>query len=230
MPSCRTGYICMQQQCVSACNPVCAAGETCTARGECERPPAYASAVTPSGAAAGAPPEPGDPGWATGGGVFGVIAAAGTVGLAVASEVTKDEQIPSLPLGIGATALIAIAGPITAVGGASARDRGGVRGSPGLRVAGWLGYALTLLDASALIGLGVAEITPPDGLITSVGLLGASSLTCLAADAFMSASEANESARPSALPASSPSVSPLFSLRRARDESLVPSIGVAGAF
>jgi hypothetical protein len=34
-PSCRSGYTCVQGQCVSACNPVCGADEQCTASGEC---------------------------------------------------------------------------------------------------------------------------------------------------------------------------------------------------
>jgi hypothetical protein len=35
LPSCRTGYLCVGGQCVSACNPICGAGEMCTERGEC---------------------------------------------------------------------------------------------------------------------------------------------------------------------------------------------------
>jgi hypothetical protein len=62
------------------------------------------------------PTRPADPGWASGAGVFGIVAGLGTMGLAVGSEVTKDEQIPSLPLGISATALAAISGPVIAVG------------------------------------------------------------------------------------------------------------------
>lgn len=52
-PSCRTGYVCVDGECVSACNPPCAAEETCTAEGECvveERPPA---APAPAAAAEG---------------------------------------------------------------------------------------------------------------------------------------------------------------------------------
>ncbi|HEX6240504.1 MAG TPA: hypothetical protein VFZ61_06405, partial [Polyangiales bacterium] len=35
LPSCRSGYLCVSGQCVSACNPICPAGEMCTERGEC---------------------------------------------------------------------------------------------------------------------------------------------------------------------------------------------------
>jgi hypothetical protein len=34
-PACRSGFTCQSGQCVSLCNPPCAAGEQCTAQGEC---------------------------------------------------------------------------------------------------------------------------------------------------------------------------------------------------
>lgn len=35
VPACRTGYVCVQNQCVSACNPPCVDGETCVGQGQC---------------------------------------------------------------------------------------------------------------------------------------------------------------------------------------------------
>lgn len=35
VPQCRSGYVCYQGQCVSACNPPCAQGEQCTSDGQC---------------------------------------------------------------------------------------------------------------------------------------------------------------------------------------------------
>lgn len=35
VPGCRSGFVCLQGACISACNPPCAAGERCTATGEC---------------------------------------------------------------------------------------------------------------------------------------------------------------------------------------------------
>jgi len=35
-PTCRSGYYCRDGECVSRCNPPCAAGERCTDQGECE--------------------------------------------------------------------------------------------------------------------------------------------------------------------------------------------------
>lgn len=34
-PACRSGFTCQSGQCISLCNPPCAAGEQCTAQGEC---------------------------------------------------------------------------------------------------------------------------------------------------------------------------------------------------
>lgn len=34
-PACRSGYLCHEQQCISACNPACAPGQECSASGEC---------------------------------------------------------------------------------------------------------------------------------------------------------------------------------------------------
>ncbi len=34
-PTCRSSFMCVSGQCVSACNPICGAGERCTAQGEC---------------------------------------------------------------------------------------------------------------------------------------------------------------------------------------------------
>jgi hypothetical protein len=37
LPACRTGFVCIEDRCVTACNPPCAESERCTAQGECER-------------------------------------------------------------------------------------------------------------------------------------------------------------------------------------------------
>ena len=37
VPACRSGFVCNQGQCISMCNPPCAAGDLCTANGECVR-------------------------------------------------------------------------------------------------------------------------------------------------------------------------------------------------
>lgn len=35
VPACRTGFLCVTGQCISACNPPCDPGDVCTAAGEC---------------------------------------------------------------------------------------------------------------------------------------------------------------------------------------------------
>ena len=35
VPSCRDGYVCVEGQCVSACNPPCEPGQICTGSGQC---------------------------------------------------------------------------------------------------------------------------------------------------------------------------------------------------
>lgn len=234
LPACRAGYTCIEGKCVSACNPPCGADETCTAAGQCEsKTPPAAAAAAPVPIAVNvmmpaAPTTPADPGWATGAGAFGVVAAAGALGLAVGSELTKDEQNPSLPLGIGATVLIAVAGPVTAVGAGSARNGGDVKGAQGLRIVGWIGYGIALVDASVLIGMGVNEVEPPDGVIASVGALGAISLLSFAGDAFFSAAEAKEKQK--AAPAPALQVAPTLAWARTRDGGALPVLGVRGAF
>jgi hypothetical protein len=55
-PDCRTGYVCQQGSCVSACNPPCAANERCTAAATCEPKPAPAAAPLPPPPPASAAP------------------------------------------------------------------------------------------------------------------------------------------------------------------------------
>jgi hypothetical protein len=164
--------------------------------------------------------------------VYGIVAAIGTIALTAASEATKADQIPALPLGAGATALIAVSGPVTAVGAGSARQGGNVKGAQATRIVGWVGYGLSLLDASILIGMGVNEVEPADGLILSVGLLGAASLACFATDAFVSASEAEAAAGASAPPPQGFdfSVSPALGFRRTSEGTYDPTIGLSGTF
>jgi hypothetical protein len=59
-PACREAYICIEGQCVSACNPPCDPGEKCTAEGACvatEPPPAQAAPPQAPPAQAAPPPE-----------------------------------------------------------------------------------------------------------------------------------------------------------------------------
>lgn len=55
MPACRSGYLCHEGACVSACNPACAEGETCTTSGECRAPVDYEATSSSSDAKPKAP-------------------------------------------------------------------------------------------------------------------------------------------------------------------------------
>jgi len=162
--------------------------------------------------------------------VYGIVSGLGVLGLAAASEATKEDQVPSLPLGVGATVLVAVSGPVTAVGAASARRGGGVVGAQGVRIAGWIGYGLTLLDATTLIFLGLAEVEPIDGIILSVGLLGASSLACFSTDAFISASQANAAIAAAPPPRLKLELTPAIGFMRTPRGALAPTLGMRGVF
>jgi hypothetical protein len=129
------------------------------------------------------------PGWSMGGAIVGFAAAAGAFGLSLASELTKEDQIPAIPLGVAATVLTASLAPVAFAGGSSAR-RGDARGVLALRIVGWIAYGLSMVNAVALIGLGAAEIEPPDGSIVSAGGLAAVSLLSFATDALVSRRQA----------------------------------------
>jgi hypothetical protein len=118
------------------------------------------------------------------------VASAISLGLAVGAEATKDKSVPSGPLGGTATLLYAISLPIVAAGGSSARENAAVTGYAGLRITGWIGYAVTLADAAVLLSQ-IGKNQPPDGQILSVGILGVSSLVCFIVDGYASASKAN---------------------------------------
>jgi uncharacterized membrane protein YgdD (TMEM256/DUF423 family) len=139
--------------------------------------------------AAAQPAAKSDPGWAAGAATYGIISGVAVLGLAIASEATKEDTIPSAPLGGVATALFAASVPVVATGGSSARGNPAVTGSLGLRIAGWISYGVALADAAYLLSQ-VGQKTLDDGLILSVGLLGTASMACFVVDARLSASQA----------------------------------------
>lgn len=53
VPDCRDGYVCYQGACISACNPPCPGGQTCTGTGQCidGQPPTPAPVMAPPVAA-----------------------------------------------------------------------------------------------------------------------------------------------------------------------------------
>jgi hypothetical protein len=64
VPACRSGFVCITGQCVSACNPPCSAGMSCTSTGECLAPPSappVAVNAAPAPAPYAQPPQPWGP-------------------------------------------------------------------------------------------------------------------------------------------------------------------------
>ena len=166
-------------------------------------------------------------GWGRGAGILGYVGAGAALLLAAGSEFTKAEQIPSLPLGVAATGLIAALGPVVFSGGASSRRALESDGIMGMRIAGWIAYGLSLTNAVGLVALGVAEIEPVDGLILITGAVGSAGLLMLALDAAASAAgveRAGVSTRAEDV-AFVPFVAPI-----ARDEGTGGVLGLAGAF
>ena len=191
-PPCRNGYVCVQGQCVSLCNPPCALGEACTATGQCMllAPPSAAPAYTTFPAGNAQRPTSADPGWARAGAVVGIVGGAVGVLLGTAAAMNTDDADVSIPLGIGATVAVGVAVPLVAAAASSARGNPQVRGASGARIAGWIGYGLTMLDAVALIGLGIADEQVYPAQVMSVTLLGGASTAAMIIDAYSSASEA----------------------------------------
>ncbi len=193
-PACRRGYECSKGQCVQGCNPPCGPNEQCSA-GECVTKPSQAprqdAPLPPPAAPPPRPPPPasdpsGHDGWATAAAWIGFGSAAAVLTFGLASEATKSQQDPSIPLGATATLIVAGVAPVVFVGGASARSGTGNDGIPGLRIAGWIAYGVTLTSAVVLIAEGLAQVEPPTGEIAATAALGAFSLVAFSVDALAS--------------------------------------------
>ncbi len=132
------------------------------------------------------------------GGVVGIVGGVLTVSLGAPTAMFADEgdSDTAIPLG-GVTLLVAgITTPITAAGAASARRHPEVRGAIGARIAGWIGYGVTMLDGMVLLGLGMADEEVTGAQVGSVVLLSTLSTTAMVVDAFVSASQARRLSGP----------------------------------
>ena len=205
--------------------------------------PRAAPVATPvASAGEGGPPSQG---WGAGGATTGFVGAAAALGLAVAAGVTTcpsssdpgyvggDCSIAT-SIGLGSAALVSmlVVGPIAAAGGASER-RAGVRGIPGLRIAGWVGYSLTAVGGVVLVALSPDTTIPAATIAT--GVLGATSLVLLAAEALVSHSQAERlRAEPrsadSRRPRSRLVLAPFVTRARLPDGSGAGLFGVMGSF
>jgi hypothetical protein len=134
-----------------------------------------------------------DPGWARAAGYLGIGTMVLVTGLTIGIVANNGDEDVAIPLGIGATVLGGAMIPIVAGGGSSARNNPLVQGYPGLRLASWIVYGLSLADALLAIGLGLSDIEVPTPVVGSIGLLGVLSTAGMTLDAFESASSADAS-------------------------------------
>jgi hypothetical protein len=226
-PACRSGFLCHEGRCISACNPPCSAGETCTSAGECvapapkAEPAAFLGEPTPTVAAT---PDPTDAGWARGAFYFGAGAAAIDVTL-TALVLATNPQDASAARDLGALSIVffGVTTPLIALGGGSARNHPSVTGHPNLRVASWIACGLTLADAAWLLLRSHKEVIG-DGWVASVGVLGTFSALGFTIDARTSASQAE---RLRGTPVSS---HPALGLATGTAGGLVPTWGWGGRF
>lgn len=224
-PACRSGYLCHEGRCISACNPPCAAGETCTSAGECVStvPPATTAFLgEPAPTLAAAAPTA-DAGWARGAFYFGAAALAVDVALTAAVLATNPEEADAArEWGTLSIVFFGVTTPLVALGGASARNHPDVTGHPPLRVAAWVAWGLTLADAAWLLLRSDRKVIH-DGYILSVGVLGTFSTLAFTLDARTSAAQAErlQTAKLS---------HPAISLAKGSAGGLVPTLGWAGSF
>jgi hypothetical protein len=224
-PACRSGYLCHEGRCISACNPPCSAGEACTSAGECVQAAAPATNVfvgePPPAIVATAPTA--DAGWARGAFYFGAAAVAGDVALTAAVLATNPEEADAArKWGTLSIVFFGVTTPLVALGGASARNHPDVTGHPPLRVAAWVAWGLTLADAAWLLLRSDRKVIH-DGYILSVGVFGTFSTLAFTLDARTSAAQA-ERLRTANLS------HPTLGLAKGSAGGLVPTLGWAGTF
>ena len=133
------------------------------------------------------PPSDPDPGWAIPGSIVGFGGAALSLALAIGGEVTREEDVPGMPLRVASLVTVAAVGPITFVASGSARGTDPrVRGVMALRIIGWISYGVTLASGLGLFFMGEVTGDPPPALtVAGTGVLGAASLSLFAIDALV---------------------------------------------
>ncbi len=201
-----TGGVCAAPSTPAGCvNDTQCKGDRICERGTCRTPvpppapmtaatsagPAVAPMTAPAPTGAAPTPLPPAPNWARGGATTGIVLGSLGVALGLAAEFTADDggRIPALPLGGAATLAFAMSTPIAAAAGRSARvnlARRGVAlpGSRGIRVTGWVLYGLCLTNAVGLISLGIMDIQPFPGQISTTSIFGGAAAMLMAGDAL----------------------------------------------
>lgn len=157
-----------------------------------------------------------------GGAVTGIVTGGLLIPLAVGTAILSNEEdnTPSLALGGVFTLTLGVGVPIAAVGASS----GSEKPATGLMVTGWIGYALALTNAFALIGIGAAEADISyEPFIAATGVLGLASCAAFASAALFSDAAVKRRMK------SQPSLTwrPHVSAVRDRSQAAVPTFGLA---
>ncbi len=105
---------------------------------------------------------------------YGYVAGPVVLGLAIASEITKQNQLPSLPLGVTSAVISMISVPIIATNAKSLSTDW-----KKVKKAAWFAYGGGMFLSSILITSGIIGVTPPTPVIAVNGIVFASSIVLM---------------------------------------------------
>lgn len=105
------------------------------------------------------------------------------LGLGITSGAIYDNPELTIPMGAAATLIGAIGIPIVAHMASKTRDKTGVEGNPGMRLAAWIGYGLALSDAVIILGLAAGGTDTSGGPTYSVAVIGSVASILMALEA-----------------------------------------------
>lgn len=125
-------------------------------------------------------------GWALAGAILGYSMSAVILGTGAAAAAIYETDV-SVPLGAAAWSTNLVFGPVVFAAGASARHRGGVRGSLGARISAWVFYGIAVGIGAAEIGLGAAGEDVPIGAIIPAVIATTVSQLLFSTDALVAA-------------------------------------------
>jgi hypothetical protein len=111
---------------------------------------------------------------------------------------SSEESESAIGFGAAATIVGGIGIPVGALITSKTRAKTGVSGSPGLRIAGWIGYGLTIADAVTMLALS-ESVDFTGGPTISVAILGSLSSIFLAIDGTQTANQARSLASAASL-------------------------------
>lgn len=123
---------------------------------------------------------------------LGYVLVAPILGLGIAAGAIQNNNNVTIPLGALATVVAGVGIPIVSAGSGKTRRAAGVEGNAGMRLAGWIGYGFTIVDALSLIGIASSGGYVPSGLTYSVAVLGAASSVIMAVEAGQVHTQASE--------------------------------------